>query len=85
MLLPHVKEVIQFTVEFDKDDQLNKMRIAGRYGWYLSLMGKYEEAEAIHRRALIGYEKVREFDAEADFACSGSFPGHCSNPGGSTS
>ncbi|THC90151.1 hypothetical protein EYZ11_010378 [Aspergillus tanneri] len=58
MLLPHLKELMQFLVESDKDDLLNDTRIARRCGWYIYLMGKYEEAEVMYRRALTGYEKV---------------------------
>ncbi|KAI7970683.1 hypothetical protein EIK77_003083 [Talaromyces pinophilus] len=58
MLLPHVKETIRFTEGLDEDDRLNVLSIANRCGWYLYLMGKYEEAEAMHRRALEGRENV---------------------------
>jgi tetratricopeptide (TPR) repeat protein len=56
--LRHLKEIIQFTVVSGKDDQLNMARIANRCGWYLYLQGKYDEAEAMHRRALTTREIV---------------------------
>ncbi|KAH8698463.1 hypothetical protein BGW36DRAFT_448418 [Talaromyces proteolyticus] len=58
MLLPHLKEVMQFLVESEEEDLLNGARISGRCGWYLYLRGKYEEAEAMHRQALTTCEKV---------------------------
>ncbi|QGA15967.1 hypothetical protein EYB26_003634 [Talaromyces marneffei] len=58
MLLPHLKETIRFTERLDDDDHLNVSTITNRCGWYLYLMGKFEEAEAMHRRALVGREKV---------------------------
>ncbi|EED11465.1 kinesin, putative [Talaromyces stipitatus ATCC 10500] len=58
MLLPHFKEMIYFTKKLDDNDQLNMASIASRCGWHLYLMGKYEEAEAIHRRAVTIHEKV---------------------------
>lgn len=62
MLLPHVKEVMQLKLGSDKDDLLNATGIANRCGWYLHLQGKYEEAEAMHRRALTIREKVLRAD-----------------------
>jgi hypothetical protein len=48
ILLPHLKEVMQFTLEFVKNNQLNVTRIASQCGRYLYLMGRYEEAEGMH-------------------------------------
>ncbi|EED13534.1 kinesin, putative [Talaromyces stipitatus ATCC 10500] len=58
MLLPHFKETIYFTKKLDDNDQLNIASIASRCGWHLYLMGKYEEAEVMHRRAVTMHEKV---------------------------
>jgi tetratricopeptide (TPR) repeat protein len=58
-LLPHLKETIRFTESLlDEQDHLNVSSITSRCGWYLFLTGKYEEAEAMHRRALGGREKA---------------------------
>jgi Tfp pilus assembly protein PilF len=58
MLLPHVQAVIWLIVDLDKEDQSKAMRITNRCGWYLTHMGKYQEAEAMHRRALVASKKV---------------------------
>ncbi|EED22017.1 kinesin light chain, putative [Talaromyces stipitatus ATCC 10500] len=58
MLLPHLKETIRITESLDKNDHLNVSIIIIRCGWYLLLMGKDEEAEAVHRRGLAGRERV---------------------------
>lgn len=40
------------------EDRLNAADLSSHCGWYLALQGIYEEAEAMHRRALEAREKV---------------------------
>jgi Tfp pilus assembly protein PilF len=48
--------VIKPTSDGDDEDLLNTATLLSRCGWFLDLQGAYEEAEAMHRRAL----EVRE-------------------------
>ncbi|KAI4152241.1 MAG: hypothetical protein LQ340_003034 [Diploschistes diacapsis] len=55
-LLPHARRVLTSTPIEDIKSDLAVL--ANHVGWYLNLDGKYEEAEAMYRRALEAREKV---------------------------
>ncbi|CAG7934218.1 unnamed protein product [Penicillium olsonii] len=57
-LLPHAKEVTKPICDTDDEDRLNAATILSNCGSFLDLQGAYEEAEAMHRRALETREKV---------------------------
>ncbi|KAJ5366097.1 hypothetical protein N7541_000038 [Penicillium brevicompactum] len=57
-LLPHAKEVTNPICDTDDEDRLNAATILSNCGWFLDLQGAYEEAEAMHRRALEARETV---------------------------
>jgi Tfp pilus assembly protein PilF len=57
-LLPHAKEVTKPICDLDDEDRLNAATLLSNCGWFLNLQGAYEEAEAMHRRALEAREKV---------------------------
>ncbi|CAG7933708.1 unnamed protein product, partial [Penicillium olsonii] len=57
-LLPHAKEVTKPICDTADEDRLNAATILSNCGWFLDLQGAYEEAEAMHRRALEAREKV---------------------------
>ena len=55
-LLPHAKRLLDIASSDDTDTIL--ATLADNVGWYLNLPGDFKKAEAMHRRALKGYEKV---------------------------
>ncbi|OQD94930.1 hypothetical protein PENSOL_c023G10428 [Penicillium solitum] len=57
-LLAHAKSVLKSIYDVEDEDQLNVATLSSKCGWFLDLQGAYEEAEAMHRRALEGYKKV---------------------------
>ncbi|KAJ5938334.1 hypothetical protein N7466_001468 [Penicillium verhagenii] len=57
-LLPHAKEVTKSTSNQHEEDLLHTATLLSNCGWFLDLQGVYEEAEAMHRRALEAREKV---------------------------
>ncbi|KAJ6016490.1 hypothetical protein N7540_011081 [Penicillium herquei] len=57
-LLAHAKIVLRSIYDGDEEDRLNAAKLLSNCGWFLAVQGAYEEAEAMHRRALAGYEKV---------------------------
>jgi tetratricopeptide (TPR) repeat protein len=57
-LLSHAKEVTRSICNQHEEDRLNTATLLSNCGWFQDLQGKYEEAEAMHRRALEAREKV---------------------------
>ncbi|KAF3002783.1 hypothetical protein E8E15_001031, partial [Penicillium rubens] len=57
-LLAHANSVLQSICDVDDKDRLNAAALLSNCGWFLDLQGVYEEAEAMHRRALEAREKV---------------------------
>ncbi|KAJ5917515.1 hypothetical protein N7466_011069 [Penicillium verhagenii] len=57
-LLPHAKEVTKPICDTDDEDRLNAATLLSNCGWFLDLQGAYDEAEAMHRRALETRERV---------------------------
>ena len=57
-LLAHAKSVLKSIYDVDDKDRLNTATLSSNCGWFLDLQGAYEEAEAMHRRALEAREKV---------------------------
>jgi hypothetical protein len=51
-LLAHAGSVLKSIYDVDDEDWLNAATLSSNYGWFLDLQGAYEEAEAMHRRAL---------------------------------
>lgn len=50
--------VLEAEGDTDDSDQFNAAMVQSNFGWYLDLQGKYEEEEAMHRRALDAREKM---------------------------
>jgi tetratricopeptide (TPR) repeat protein len=61
-LLSHAKEVTRSICDQDEEDRLNTATLLSNCGWFQDLQGKFEEAEAMHRRALEGREKVLGYE-----------------------
>ncbi|KAJ6016427.1 hypothetical protein N7540_011018 [Penicillium herquei] len=57
-LLPHAEEVMKPICDADDEDRLNTATLLSHCGRFLDLQGAYQEAEAMHRRALETREKV---------------------------
>ncbi|KAF3392458.1 hypothetical protein F1880_008921 [Penicillium rolfsii] len=57
-LLAHAKSVLNSLCDEDDEDRLNAATLSSNCGWFLDLQGAYEEAEAMHRRALGSRERV---------------------------